>query len=79
MQRASTFGDKLAIIDAASGRTITYAQLPGRIGAAVAGLRARGITRDSTVCIMLTNCLEYCIAFNAIAAIGAVVRARGVR
>ena len=50
---------------------MTFRELPRRIGAAVAGFTAAGVTTDSVVALVLPNCLEFIVAFQAVAALGA--------
>ncbi len=67
---ASKRGDKPALIDGPSGRTITYAQLPGLISRAAAGLARRGFRKGDRFAIFSPNLPEYVIAFHAIAMLG---------
>ena len=69
-EHARERGDKLALIDGPSGRTITYAQLPGLIAHAAAGLARRGFKKGERFAIYSPNVLEYVIAFHAIATLG---------
>ena len=62
-----------ALIDGVSGRITTYRDLPYRIGAAARGFKALGITRGTVVGLHLANSPEFIVAFNALAALGAVV------
>ncbi|MEH2423938.1 MAG: AMP-binding protein [Nostoc sp.] len=66
MQRAIEFADKPAMIDGLTGRTITYRELADLISIA-AGFAARGFSKGDVVAIYSPNCLEYPIAFGAIA------------
>jgi len=73
LQRARQLGDKPALIDGPSGRTITYGQLPDLVGRAAAGLAARGFRKGDCLAIFSPNLPEYAIAFHAVASIGGVV------
>jgi acyl-CoA synthetase (AMP-forming)/AMP-acid ligase II len=73
LERAREFGDKPALIDGPSGRTITYAQLPGLIARAAAGLDRRGFKKGERFAIYSPNLPEYAIAFHAVASQGGVL------
>jgi acyl-CoA synthetase (AMP-forming)/AMP-acid ligase II len=63
-------GDKPALIDAASGRTITYRQLFDYVQAAAASLAARGFRKGDVFAIYSPNVPEYAVAFHAVSLIG---------
>jgi acyl-CoA synthetase (AMP-forming)/AMP-acid ligase II len=63
-------GDKPALIDGPSGRVITYAQLPGLVARAAAGMARRGFRKGERFAICSPNVPEYAIAFHAIASLG---------
>jgi acyl-CoA synthetase (AMP-forming)/AMP-acid ligase II len=69
---AERWGDKPALIDAASGRTITYRQLCESVRRAVGGLTARGFSKGDVLAIYSPNVPEYAIAFYAVARLGGV-------
>jgi acyl-CoA synthetase (AMP-forming)/AMP-acid ligase II len=73
MQRAAELGDKPALIDAASGRKISYAELADSIRRVAASLSERKLRKGDVVGILSPNVPEYAIAFHAIATIGAIV------
>jgi len=70
LAHAREFGDKPALIDGPSGRTITYAQLPGLIARVAAGMARRGFKKGERFAIYSPNVPEYAIAFHAIASLG---------
>ena len=70
---AAARGDKPALIDGPTGRTITYAQLPVLISRVAAGLAARGFKKGERFAIYSPNLPEYAVAFHAIASLGGVV------
>lgn len=72
-QSAKRFGDKPAIIDAVTGRTIKYSEIPLRIGTTAKALAARGVKFGDVVAIHMPNSPEYVIAFQAICSLGAIV------
>ena len=59
-------GDKPALIDAVSGRVITYRQLFDAVQAVAAGLAARGFRKGDVFAIYSPNIPEYAIAFHAV-------------
>jgi acyl-CoA synthetase (AMP-forming)/AMP-acid ligase II len=69
---AAKWGDKPALIDGPSGRTYSYAQLPGAIRRAAAGLAAHGFTKGDVLGIYSPNVPEYVIAFHAAASLGGI-------
>ncbi|HXY31258.1 MAG TPA: AMP-binding protein [Gemmatimonadaceae bacterium] len=73
LERAAERGDRAALIDGVTGRTITYAELPGLVSRAAAGLAARGIRKGDVCAIYSPNTIEYAIAVHAVATLGAAV------
>ncbi|MEH2251697.1 AMP-binding protein [Nostoc sp.] len=61
------FADKPVMIDRLTGRTITYRELADSISKVATGFAARGFSKGDVVAIYSLNCLEYPIAFEAIA------------
>jgi acyl-CoA synthetase (AMP-forming)/AMP-acid ligase II len=72
MQRAGEMGDKPALIDGPTGRTITYAQLPALISRVAGALAARGFKKGDVFAIYSPNIPEYPVAFHAVASLGGV-------
>ncbi|WP_407883161.1 AMP-binding protein, partial [Scytonema sp. NUACC26] len=72
LQRAIEFADKPAMIDGLTGQTVTYRELADSINRVAAGFAARGFSKGDVVAIYSPNCLEYPIAFQAIASLGGV-------
>ena len=72
LSRAAERGDKPAIIDGPSGRTITYAQLVSGVRRAAAGLDAHGLSKGDVLGIYAPNVPEYALAFHAVASLGGV-------
>lgn len=70
LQRAEELGDKPALIDGPSGRTVTYAQLAGMTRAVAAGLGARGFGSGDVFAIFAPNVPEYPAVFHGVAAAG---------
>ena len=72
LARAAGRGQRAALICAVTGRTITYAELPGLVDRAAAGLAALGVAKGDVCAIFSPNSPEYAIAILAIARLGAV-------
>jgi acyl-CoA synthetase (AMP-forming)/AMP-acid ligase II len=70
LQGASARGDKAALIDGTSGRTISYAQLSRDVRRMAAGLAARGFAKGEVFAIFSPNVPEYAIALYAVASLG---------
>lgn len=70
LARARERGDKAALIDGASGRTITYRQLAESVQRMAAGLAARGFGKGQVFAIFSPNVPEYAIALHAVATLG---------
>ena len=72
LARAGGLGDKPALIDAPTGRTITYAQLAEQVRAGAAGLAQRGFGKGDVFAHYAPNLPEYAVAFHAVATVGGV-------
>jgi acyl-CoA synthetase (AMP-forming)/AMP-acid ligase II len=70
LEQAAERGEKPALIDGPSGRTLTYAELGEQIAAMRGGLAARGFGRGDALAIYLPNTPEYAVAFHAAASAG---------
>jgi acyl-CoA synthetase (AMP-forming)/AMP-acid ligase II len=70
LRRASELGDKPALVDGASGRTLGYGQLTAMVRSFAAGLAARGFGKGDTFCISLPNVPEFPVAFLGALAAG---------
>ena len=66
-------GDKAALIDGPTGRTVTYAGLAGGVRALAAGLAQRGFGKGDVFAIHSPNIPEYALAFHGIASAGGIV------
>lgn len=73
LERAAELGDKPALIDGPSGRTLTYAQLAGAAASLAGGLAARGFAKGSTLAFMAPNIPEYAVAFHGVAMTGGAI------
>ena len=72
LARAGELGDKAALIDAPSGRTITYAELVQSVRAVAAGLDKRGFRKGEVFAHYAPNLPEYAVAFHAVATLGGI-------
>jgi len=72
-QNAKKRGDKPALIDGPTGRTITYAELEDSIARVAASLSRRGFKKGDVFGILSPNVPEYAIAFHAVATLGGIV------
>ena len=70
---AAALGDKPALIDAASGRSLSYAALAGGVPRVAAGLAARGLRPGDVVGVFMPNAPEFALAFHGTLAAGGVV------
>jgi acyl-CoA synthetase (AMP-forming)/AMP-acid ligase II len=72
LARTDEFAEKPALIDAPSGRTITYAQLRHSVRAVAAALDKRGFRKGEVFAHYAPNLPEYAVAFHAVATLGGV-------
>jgi len=73
LQNATRLGDKPALIDGPSGRSVSFAELAVSIDKVAGGLARRGFTKGDTLAIYSPNLPEYAIAFHAVAVLGGIV------
>ena len=73
LARAAELGDKPALIDGASGRTITYAGLDAAVRSLAGGLVARGFAKGETVALLSPNIPEFAIIFHGVAMAGGII------
>jgi len=73
MAGAEQRGDKPALIDAASGRTLTYGGWAKSVRRTAAGLARRGFRQGDVFAIYSPNLPEYAVAFHAVALLGGVI------
>jgi fatty-acyl-CoA synthase len=72
-KRAMLGGDRVALEDAATGRTLTYAGLDARAGRAAATMAALGIGEGDRVAILSRNRLEFFEILFGCAKLGAIL------
>jgi len=70
---AASRGDRPALIDGLSGRTLTYPGLESAVGSLAGGLVAGGFARGDVLAIMAPNVPEYAVVFHAVAMAGGIV------
>jgi len=68
-QHARERGNKPALIDGPTGRTLTYAELPGMIRRVAASLDQRGFKKGEVFGILSNNVPEFGVMFHAIASL----------
>ena len=62
-----------ALVDGATGRVLTYAELGSAVRRAAAGLVARGVAKGDTLALCSPNSPEFAVAYYAALAAGALV------
>ena len=67
LARAERLGDKPALIDGGSGRTLTYAGLAGAVRSLAGGLAAKGFGKGDVLALMSPNIPEYAVIFHGVA------------
>ena len=70
--RAGEHGEKAALIDGPTGRTITYTELTASVRGLAAGLAERGFGKGDVFAHYAPNRPEYAVAFHGVAAAGGV-------
>jgi len=73
LERMKPFGDKPALVDGPSGRTLTYNQLMGAIQLVASSLSKRGFKKGEVFAIYSPNLPEYAVAFHAVSLVGGIV------
>jgi acyl-CoA synthetase (AMP-forming)/AMP-acid ligase II len=73
LEHAEERGDRAALLDGPTGRTLTYGDLSKQVRSLAAGLAARGVDAGDVVAVCAPNVPEYAVVFHAVAALGAVV------
>jgi acyl-coenzyme A synthetase/AMP-(fatty) acid ligase len=72
LARAGEFGEKPALIDAPSGRALTYAQLLAGVRAVAGALAQRGFGKGAVFAHYAPNLPEWPVTFLAVASLGGV-------
>ena len=71
-RHADRLAGRTAIVDAATGRSRTYAELHSAVRSFAGGLLERGVGKSDAVAILSPNLPEYPIAFHGVCTAGAV-------
>jgi acyl-CoA synthetase (AMP-forming)/AMP-acid ligase II len=72
LRHAERLGDKPALIDGPTGRTLTYGQLADAVRRAAAGLARLGFRKGDVLAIYSPNLPEYAVVFQAVALLGGI-------
>ena len=72
LRHCRALGDKPALVDAPSGRQITFGQLPALVRRFATGLSRRGFGKGDVLAIFMPNMPEYGVAFLGTAWLGGV-------
>ena len=72
LSRVDELGDKAALIDGPTGRSLSYLQLREQVNRLAAGLHRRGFRKGDVFAIFIPNVPEYAVVFLGVAAIGGV-------
>src|SRR5260370_7757897 len=70
LRTVGSYGDKAALIDAPSGRTLTYRGWADAVRKVAAGLSRRGLRKGDVFAIYSPNLPESAIAFHAASLLG---------
>ncbi|XP_046366118.2 4-coumarate--CoA ligase 1-like isoform X1 [Haliotis rufescens] len=68
-------GEKVAMVDATTGRTMSYQQVASTVRRLARGLRTLGFKKGDVLCVFSQNVMEYPIVFYAVASLGGVLQA----
>ncbi|KAJ7565678.1 hypothetical protein O6H91_02G070700 [Diphasiastrum complanatum] len=66
-------GNRKALVDASTGRSLTYEDLHGLIRAAAAGISQMGIGHGDVVMIVAPNSMDYIVSMLVVMVAGAIV------
>jgi acyl-CoA synthetase (AMP-forming)/AMP-acid ligase II len=70
LERVAEYGDRAALVDGPSGRTITFRELDELVRRCAVGLAARGLRSGEVVGIYSPNLPEFLVAFHGVALAG---------
>jgi acyl-CoA synthetase (AMP-forming)/AMP-acid ligase II len=73
LEAAHRLGDKPALVDSLTGRTLTFAQVIDGVRCVAANLARRGFDKGDVFAILCPNVLEYALALHGVATLGGVV------
>src|SRR2546422_3292272 len=72
LEHAPRLGERPALIDGETGRTLTYDELVAAVDRTAAGLAARGFGKGDVFALHCSNAPEYAVAFLAVAQLGGI-------
>jgi acyl-CoA synthetase (AMP-forming)/AMP-acid ligase II len=70
LDRAKKYGDRIALIDAVTGKQITYSEFCESVLSIARGLRRLGFRKGDVFGIYAPNCIEYAFAMHAVFLLG---------
>jgi len=73
LERARARGRRRALLEVATGRELSYAELADSVGQIGAGLEAHGVRARDVLALCLPNSIEFVLTWYAATSIGAVV------
>ncbi len=73
LEKAEARGDKPALIDGPTGRSISYAELATSVRQVAGSLAARGFKKGDVFGVLSPNVPEYAIVFHAVASLGGII------
>ena len=73
LDKAERLGEKPALVDGPSGRTITYAGLAAAARSFAGGLQAQGFGKGDVLALMSPNIPEYAVVFHGVALAGGII------
>ena len=73
LEHADTRGAAPAVIDAPTGRTLSYRELNDQVRRVAAGLRARGVAKGDVLALCSPNGPEFVVTYYAAASAGAAI------
>ena len=73
LRQAERLADKPAIIDAPTGRTLSYGQFADMVRRVATALHRRGFHKGDVFAVYSHNVPEYAVVFNAVALLGGIV------
>lgn len=72
LDRARSFGSRVALVDGDTGRQLSYGELARDMEAVAANLRDRGYRKGDVFAVYCPNLPEYAVSFYAVALLGGV-------
>lgn len=72
LSRATELGERTALVNGASGASLSYAELSDHINRFATGLQRRGFAKGDVLALFCPNVPEYAVAFLGVAAAGGV-------